>query len=189
METEFGAQIEAFRIHTDSGGPGFHRGGCGIIRDIRVLAEEATLGLRLDNCKFPAYGVKGGKSGSPGKIIVNPGTPEERILRTMSDGNIVRKDDIIRIVTAGGGGWGDPLEREPERVLDDVLDGFVSVGAAQDSYGVVIDPDTLVIDPRATASKRQELKNSRGPTKLFHRFEYFDTAEEELEWVTENIPR
>ncbi|MEC8958350.1 MAG: hypothetical protein VYE35_01375, partial [Chloroflexota bacterium] len=100
-----------------------------------------------------------------------------------------KKGDVVRVYTAGGGGWGDPLEREPERVLDDVLDGFVSVRGAEDSYGVVIDPDTLVIDSRATATKRQGLQRSRGPTKLFHRFEYFDTAEEELKWVESNIPR
>jgi len=74
-------------------------------------------------------------------------------------------------------------------VLEDVLDGFVSIEAAQDSYGVVIDQESLAINPRATADKRQELSSSRGPTKLFHRFRYFDTAEEELEWVEKHIPR
>ena len=65
-EMEFGVEIEAFRIHADSGGPGRWRGGCGIIRDVRVLADDATLGVRLDNCKFPAFGVAGGQSGRPG---------------------------------------------------------------------------------------------------------------------------
>ena len=170
METEFGAQIEAFRIHTDSGGPGFHRGGCGIIRDIRVLAEEATLGLRLDNCKFPAYGVKGGKSGSPGKIIVNPGTPEERILRTMSDGNIVRKDDIIRIVTAGGGGWGNPFERPASLVLDDVLDAFITPESAMKEYGVVLSSDGLSVDVEATRECRERAEPE---LRMFYRDGYF----------------
>ena len=74
-------------------------------------------------------------------------------------------------------------------MLDDVLDGFVSVGGALNSYGVAIDPGTLAVDQRYTEAKRQELQSSRGPTKLFHRFKYFDTAEEELEWVEKNIPR
>lgn len=74
-------------------------------------------------------------------------------------------------------------------MLNDVLGGFVSVDAAQNSYGVVIDTETLVVDQRATAAARSEFHISRGPTKLFHRFEYFDTAEEELEWVEKNIPR
>ena len=74
-------------------------------------------------------------------------------------------------------------------MLDDVLDGFVSVEAAQHSYGVVIDPVTMVVDRRGTVSMRKDLQSSRGATKLFHRFIYFDTAEEELEWVERNIPR
>ena len=170
VETEFGAQIEAFRIHTDSGGPGFHRGGCGIIRDIRVLAEEATLGLRLDNCKYPAYGVKGGKSGSPGKVIVNPGTPEERILRTMSDGNIIRKGDLIRIVTAGGGGWGNPFERPADLVLDDVLDAFITPDSAAREYGVVLSSDGLSLDGEATRDCRARADPD---LRMFHRDGYF----------------
>ena len=74
-------------------------------------------------------------------------------------------------------------------MLDDVLDGFVSVEAAQNSYGVVIDPLTLTVDQRGTTAMRRDLQNSRRPTKLFHRLNYFDTAEEELEWVSKNIPR
>ncbi len=95
----------------------------------------------------------------------------------------------IRVYTAGGGGWGGPLERETDQMLNDVLDGFVSVNAAQKSYGVVIDPATMVVDQRATVAKRKDLQASRGPPKLFHRFEYFETAAEELEWVERNIPR
>ena len=77
-EMEFGVEIEAFRIHSDSGGPGRWRGGCGIIRDVRVLADDATLGLRLDNCKHPAFGVNGGQAGRPGRIVVNPDRSEIR---------------------------------------------------------------------------------------------------------------
>ncbi len=172
-ETEFGARIEAFRIHTDSGGPGLHRGGCGIIRDIRVLADEATFGLRLDNCKYPAFGVKGGKSGRPGAVIVNPGTPDERHLRTMSDGNIVHKGDLIRIVTAGGGGWGDPFERPAELVLGDVLDAFITLESAAEEYGVILSSDGLSVDQDATHERRAM---ARPELRMFHRGEYFSGA-------------
>ena len=120
---------------------------------------------------------------------MNPGTPQEMEIRAFSDDNVWRAGDLVRIHTAGGGGWGDPLEREADQVLDDVLDGFVSIEAAQNSYGVLIDPVTMAIDQRGTTAMRKDLRNSRGPTKLFHRFNYFDTAEEELEWVEKNIPR
>ena len=109
--------------------------------------------------------------------------------RQFSDDNVWKKGDLVRVYTAGGGGWGDPLEREPDVVLDDVLDGFVSIEAARNSYGVVIDPASLVVDQRETETVRADLRKSRGPTKLFHRFEYYDTAEEELTWVERNIPR
>ena len=61
--------------------------------------------------------------------------------------------------------------------------------AAQNSYGVVIDSEKMVVDQRSTTAKREKLRKSRGPTKLFHRFSYFDAAEEELEWVEKHIPR
>ena len=169
-EMEFGVEIEAFRIHVDSGGPGRWRGGCGIVRDVRVLTDEATLGLRLDNCKHPAFGVAGGRAGSPGRITVNPDGPEPRELETMSDGNQLRKGDLIRIVTPGGGGWGAPTERPAERVLDDVLDGFVSPPSAHDDYGVVLAADGVSLDPAATARRRAGMA---APTGLFHRDGYF----------------
>jgi hypothetical protein len=127
--------------------------------------------------------------GSPVGLVVPEGFKYVLKIRPFSDDNIWENGDLVRVYTVGGGGWGDPLERETERVLDDVTDGFVSVAAAEDSFGVVIDPDTLVIDQRATTALRQEIGTSRDPTKLFHRFNYFDTAEEELEWVEKNIPR
>jgi len=189
MEMEYPLRMERYAIAQDSGGPGKYRGGCGIIRDVRILADEGTFGLRVENNIFPTWGVAGGMGGGTSNVVMNPGTPQEKKIRAFSDDNIWKKGDLVRVYTAGGGGWGDPLERETDQVLNDVLDGFVSVGAAESSYGVVIDPESLVIDQRATTAKRQELGSSRGPTKMFHRFNYFDTAEEELEWVEKNIPR
>ena len=189
MEMEYPLRMERYAIAQDSGGPGKYRGGCGIIRDVRILADEGTFGLRVENNIFPTWGVAGGMGGGTSRVAMNPGTPQEKEIRAFSDDNIWKKGDLVRVHTAGGGGWGDPLERETDQVLNDVLDGFVSVDAAQNSYGVVIDPETMVVDQRATTAKREELQKSRGPTKLFHRFNYFDTAEEELEWVEKNIPR
>lgn len=170
-EMEFGVQIEAFRIHTDSGGPGRYRGGCGIVRDVRVLADQATLGIRLDNCKHPAFGVNGGLCGRPGRVIVNPGTPGERRLETMGDGYALRQGDLLRIVTPGGGGWGSPFERPAEEVLADVLDGFVSAESALKDYGVVLDDNGAHVDEAATAERRSARER---PTAMFHRGEYFD---------------
>ena len=170
-EMEFGVQIEAFRMHCDSGGPGRYRGGCGIVRDVRVLADEAVLGLRLDNCKFPAFGVNGGHSGRSGRVVVNPGQADERELKPMSDGHTLRKGDLLRIITAGGGGWGSPLDRPCDEVLADVQDGFVSLASAFDDYGVVIDAATTRVDEAATANERASRETT---SAMFHRREYFD---------------
>jgi N-methylhydantoinase B len=110
-EMEFGVEIERFGIHRNSGGPGRWRGGCGIVRDIRVLSDEAEVGIRLDNCRQPAFGVNGGLSGQPGRVIVNPGTDAERDLATMSDGNQLKKGDLVRIITSGGA----PIRDVPSR--------------------------------------------------------------------------
>lgn len=177
-EMEFGVRIEGFRIHTDSGGPGRYRGGCGIIRDVRVLADEADLGLRLDNCRFPAFGVNGALAGRSGRVVVNPGTPQERDLKTMSDGQRLKKGDLLRIITSGGGGWGSPLERPAEQVRDDVLDGFVSPESALEDYGVVLDADGVEIDMDATAARRARMAGPRG---MFHRDGFFDGAEYQVE--------
>ncbi len=189
MEMEYPLRMERYSIVMDSGGPGKFRGGCGIIRDVRLLANEGTFGLRVENNIFPTWGVAGGMGGGTSKVVMNPGTAQEKVVRAFSDDNIWKAGDLVRIHTAGGGGWGDPLERETDQVLDDVLDSFVSLDAAQSSYGVVIDPVNMTVDQRGTTAMRKDLQSSRGPTKLFHRFTYFDTAEEELKWVEKNIPR
>ena len=145
-EMEFGVRIEHYSIHKDSGGPGIYRGGCGVVRDIRIIADEGILASRLENVIYPAWGVNSGHSGRPGCLIVNPGTPQERELKPLSDNNRLAKGDLLRIMTPGGGGWGDPLDRDHQHVRDDVLDGFVSIESAFDDYGVVLDPQTFAVD-------------------------------------------
>jgi N-methylhydantoinase B len=189
MEMEYPLRLERYAISTDSGGPGKFRGGCGVVRDVRLLADEGTFGLRVENNLFPAWGVAGGMGGGVSRVVMNPGTPDEREVRAFSDDNHWKCGDLVRIYTAGGGGWGDPLEREANQVLDDVKDGFVSADAALERYGVVIDPVTLEVDVSGTESRRNDIRKARGSTKLFHRFDYFDTAEEELEWVNKRLPR
>jgi N-methylhydantoinase B len=174
-EMEFGVRVEGYAMHTDSGGPGLHRGGCGIVRDVRVVGDEAVIGLRMDNIRWPAWGVKGGMGGGAGRILVNPGTSGERELRPMSEGNKLKKGDLVRIMTPGGGGWGSPLERAAEQVRDDVLDGFISAESAARDYGVVLTADLIDVDAASTDARRKEL--ARMPHGLFHRHAYFDDEE------------
>ena len=189
MEMEYPLRLERYAISTDSGGPGQYRGGCGVIRDVRLLADEGTFGLRVENSIFPTWGVAGGMGGGLSRVVLNPDTLDEREIRPFSDDNRWKAGDLVRVYTAGGGGWGDPLERDPTQVLDDCLDGFVSLDAARESYGVMIDPDTLNVDSDATLAQRETIRAGRGDTGMFHRFNYFNTEAEEYEWITRNIPR
>jgi N-methylhydantoinase B len=176
-EMEFGMRVEAFRIHIDSGGPGRYRGGCGIIRDIRITGDEGMLGNRLDNVKYPTWGVNGGQ-GAPScaRAVVNPGTPEEWELKPISDRNRLKQGDLVRIMTAGGGGWGHPFDRPAEDVLSDVLDGFVSQASALRDYGVVLEGNllegnSLTVDEPETRKARGKREGGKGNGKggMFHR--------------------
>ena len=96
----------------------------------------------------------------------------------MSDGHQLKKDDLLRIITSGGGGWGSPLERPAEHVRDDVLDGFVSIESAYADYGVVLSTDGAMLDADATEARRTALAGPRG---MFHRDGFFDGANFQVE--------
>ena len=84
------------------------------------------LAVRIDSVKNPPWGMAGGMAGGAGRVVVNPGTNHERQLQPLSDGNMLKRGDVLRIETGGGGGYGHPFDRPPESVLDDVLGGFVT---------------------------------------------------------------
>jgi N-methylhydantoinase B len=154
VERDFPLRVERYAVRPDSGGPGLHRGGAGVVRDVRVLCERAELATRMENTLVAPYGVAGGRAGRTGRIVLNPGTPGERLLPGQGDGVQVTRGDLLRFETCGGGGWGDPLAREPLRVRQDVARGFVSARGALEDYGVVLDPVTLEPDKTATEGER-----------------------------------
>jgi N-methylhydantoinase B len=169
MEMIFPLRLRAYALHRDSGGPGRFRGGCGVVREIELTADEAVIAVRQDNILFPPAGVNGGQAGRPGRCVVNPGRADERVLAPMSDGNVIRKGDVVRLSTSGGGGWGDPLDRPAERVRRDVAAGVVSPESAREDYGVVVDAHGRV-DAAATERLRAA---KRRPVRMFHRNGYF----------------
>jgi N-methylhydantoinase B len=168
LDSVFPVRVLSYAINPGTGGPGRWRGGCGLIREVEVLAPEATVSMRIDSVEHPPWGVAGGHAAGTGRCVVNPGRPDERVLRPLSDGNVVRRGDVLRIETGGGGGWGHPFDREPERVLADVRGGFVSWASAEQAYGVVLSRDGRAVDSPATAARRA----GRPETKLFHRRGY-----------------
>ena len=170
VEASYPLRVRRYAIHPDSGGPGLWRGGCGVIREMEVLAPEAMVSMRIDSVLFPPWGTNGGLNARPGRCVINPGKPDERVLAPLSDGNIVKRGDIVRLETGGGGGWGHPFDREPARVLQDILGGFVSAESGRRDYGVLLSVDGRSIDEMATRAAR----SAREPSKLFHRKDYVD---------------
>ena len=147
--------VERFELIGDSAGAGRFRGGCGIRRDLRFLADEGKLTNLSDRQKFAPYGLGGGKPGKLGRTVINPG-PSERIVHGKQSREF-GYDDVISFQQSGAGGYGDPLERDPQRVLEDVLDDYVSIEAARRDYGVVITgaAPALTVDERATRELRK----------------------------------
>ena len=174
VERDFPLRIERYSVRPDSGGPGLHRGGCGVVRDVRVLCEKAELATRMENTVVAPYGVAGGRAGRTGRITLNPGTPEARELLALGDGIGLKRGDLLRLETCGGGGWGDPLERDPERVRQDVARGFITGHGAFEDYGVVLDAATLDIDKTATDEERRRRARD---LPLIDRGPGFDEAE------------
>jgi N-methylhydantoinase B len=142
--------IERFELIADSAGPGKFRGGCGLRRDMRFLADEGKLTNLSERQRFAPPGLFGGRTGALARTVINPG-PGEQIVHGKQSREFAY-DDVISFQQSGAGGYGDPLERDPARVLEDVLDDYVSIEAARRDYGVVIVDDA--VDEQATRALR-----------------------------------
>src|SRR6516164_9348049 len=154
VETEFPVRVERYELACDSGGPGTFRGGLGVRRQWRILAEESSVNLRMDRFKFSSLGVFGAKPARASKAVLNPGSGAERALTSKVAGLLLKRGDLLSVEFAGGGGWGDPLERDVGRVRDDVARGYVSLDSAREDYGVALDCE-LGIDADTTARLRR----------------------------------
>jgi N-methylhydantoinase B len=182
-ETRFPLLVEKLALRTDSGGAGKRRGGLGYDKHYRALVDCRTI-VTADRVRLGCYGVNGGRAGKPFGVTVDiEGTPRE--LGGLVDGAPVRAGEIVAVVTTGGGGWGDPLEREPERVRCDVLEGKVSLAAARDEYGVLLRaiPDgEYELDAEGTARLRKELRaRCTAPPPMIDRGEGYEQMQMQRE--------
>src|SRR5204862_4291438 len=137
IESEFPTRLLRYELIENSGGAGRYRGGLGIRREYLNL-EDARFSIRSMKHVIPPNGCAGGATGRPGDIWINPDTDKAKRLPTRYADYPLKAGDVFRLDTPGGGGHGDALKREPERVLADVREGVVSVEAAQRRYGVVL---------------------------------------------------
>jgi N-methylhydantoinase B/oxoprolinase/acetone carboxylase alpha subunit len=169
IETRLPWRVKEYSMRCDSGGAGLHRGGLGMKRVLEVTADEITVSALFDRAKVHPWGLHGGRPGAKAAIVVRRSGEAE--FRTFSDAfgtkspskftNVVLcRGDEVMILSSGGGGWGDPLTRDPERVLEDVRDRYVSVERALEDYGVAIDVDgrECSIDQERTTTARERAR-------------------------------
>ena len=156
-EARFPFRVESLSLALDSGGAGTFRGGLGYEKQIRMLKDAHFMSI-ADRSILACWGVRGGLAGQPFSVTIDPGGPAEREVDALADAEPVRAGELIRIRTTGGGGWGDPLERDPALVVRDVRWHKVSAQAALAAYGVVLTGsvagDDLGFDADATAAER-----------------------------------
>ena len=157
VEIEHALLVESCALRTDSCGDGATRGGVGLRREIRLLAEEGRFSELSDRNLVPPFGVCGGHAAMPNRFHVRRGN--ETIEPSPTPGKIsgfpLRRDDVVVLETAGGGGYGTATRRDPERVKRDVDEGYISVERALERYGVVLVDGE--VDARATAERRRAL--------------------------------
>jgi N-methylhydantoinase B len=161
IESHYPLRVKRYEIREDAAGPGKWRGGLGSIRDIAFLGSGG-MSLEGDGSVFAPPPLYGGGPGTPGAVVFNPGTPIERQLPSKFPYKLVGDGDTISTVSPCGGGYGDPLERDPQQVLDDVLDEYVSVENARAQYGVVLTSDASAVDEAGTRQLRSDMRASRG---------------------------
>ncbi|MEO8888759.1 MAG: hydantoinase B/oxoprolinase family protein [Jatrophihabitantaceae bacterium] len=170
-EARFPFIVERLGLAADSGGAGEFRGGLGYEKHIRMRKDAHFMSI-ADRSILACWGVKGGKAGHSFQVTVDPGGPAEHDVDALIDAEFLAAGTLIRIRTTGGGGWGDPLDRDVDAVVRDVLWGKVSRAAARADYGVVVtaSDDDPAADLDATAELRASLRSARtGDEPFFDR--------------------
>ncbi|MFT4067658.1 hydantoinase B/oxoprolinase family protein [Paraburkholderia sp.] len=160
-ESELPIKIRRYSLTPDSSGPGKHRGGLATTLEFEVFAPDTSVAARnRDRSKFCGWGIQGGRAGKPSRFILNPGTDKEVDLGN-TDVLKLQPGDVLSVTAGGSGGWGDPFDRDPNLVAQDVRYGFVSVQAAEDDYGVALSNGEL--DQAKTAKFREAVRNRARP--------------------------
>ncbi len=162
VEAQCPIRVVQYGLREGSCGDGAFRGGCGVRRDLELLSDGSSLSVLGDKNIIPPFGVAAGKSGAANRFtVVRDG---QLIEPSPIPGKVgaypLEKGDIVRMESSGGGGYGDPLTRDPDRVLRDVTLGYISSDQAETRYGVVLD-GAGAVDEAATTAKREALRAAR----------------------------
>jgi N-methylhydantoinase B len=155
VEVESPVVIERYGLAPDSGGAGEFRGGLALVRDFRFVGDEAILQVRSDRRKYRPYGLERGRPGTISHNLLTSATGQRELPSKFTLN--IRRGDLLHHRQPGGGGFGDPLRRDPARVLEDVLDEKLSPEYVRREYGVVLQPGGRAVDLAATEALRREL--------------------------------
>jgi N-methylhydantoinase B len=166
LESYYPMIIESYGSVADTGGAGQHRGGNGVEK-VYLLQEAGEVSIHDDRHASQPWGILGGKPGACSAKWIQRRDGSREPLPSKVDNVTVAKGDRIIFRTAGGGGWGDPLERAADRVRDDVARRLMTADLARDDYGVVVKDSDLSLDRRATEDLRETLRRSRQALPLF----------------------
>lgn len=155
-ETRYGVRVYEYRLRTDGGGAGKYRGGSGVIRSYRALTDNQTITATFGRHKFLPWGAGGGKEGTRNEFDIIKANGEKAGPFGKYARYPLNKDDVVRLIAATGGGYGDPLERTPEKVAWDVKNEYISSTQAKADYGVIINPETFMVEGITEERKQKE---------------------------------
>lgn len=164
LERYFPLRIERYESTPDSGGAGLHRGGNGITMSYRFL-EAGTISIHDDRWFTYPWGVNGGTPGARSEKILERADGTREVLPSKCDRIQVKEGDLLHYITWGGGGWGDPLERDADLVALEVKRGLVSFEGAK-RYGVIL-TQSIEVDKKATGALRKDMAAKRGEIEVF----------------------
>lgn len=164
LERYFPLVIERYETVADSGGAGLHRGGNGIIMSYRFL-ESGHIAIHDDRWFVPPWGVNGGAPGERARKVLEKPDGTKIIVGNKVEDFKVEENDVLHFITWGGGGWGDPYDRDPALIAKEITQGLVTAQGAK-AYGVVVSEDGIV-DEAATEALRAKLREERGAVQVF----------------------
>ena len=171
IEAEYPLAVESYAFAPDSGGAGTHRGGLALMRELRFCGDEGSFYLRADRQRFRPYPLAGGRPGTPARVSLVRDGVERKLPGKVSAK--LRCGDVVRVVIPGAAGWGPPLDRDPQRVLEDVRSEKFTRAYARRVYGVVfmetpggeVRPGALEVDLDATGKLRRRRRRQRERTE------------------------
>lgn len=145
-ETRYGVMVDEYSLHTDGAGAGEYIGGSGVIRSYKALSDNQMVSVTFGRNKFVPWGMKDGQEGSSNEVYIEKANGEVDGPFGIYPRYPLNKGDVVKLVTATGGGYGDPYKRPADKVAQDVKNGYITAAQANESYGVIVNEKTYEVE-------------------------------------------